>query len=174
MPFIKDEIGNKHGTLTVIGFSHTTQRGAYWKCLCDCGNTTIISGSFLRSGHTKSCGCSRKRSQQPVKHRQPKARMVPKSRDLTKENNPNWKGGRRIHRNGYVLLYVPEHPKSGKRGEVYEHMIVMEKMLGGPIPEGAEIHHCNGDPTDNRPYNLRLFNTKGEHSKYHRLQAKEA
>lgn len=28
-----------------------------WRCLCSCGNETVVYGSNLRSGHTKSCGC---------------------------------------------------------------------------------------------------------------------
>jgi hypothetical protein len=28
-----------------------------WECSCACGTTTIVSGSNLRGGHTKSCGC---------------------------------------------------------------------------------------------------------------------
>ena len=30
---------------------------AMWKCKCDCGQTVIVSGSDLRNGHTRSCGC---------------------------------------------------------------------------------------------------------------------
>lgn len=29
----------------------------YWKCLCDCGNSVIVSRSNLISKHTQSCGC---------------------------------------------------------------------------------------------------------------------
>lgn len=29
----------------------------YWKCLCDCGNITVVDSYSLRIGHTKSCGC---------------------------------------------------------------------------------------------------------------------
>lgn len=29
----------------------------YWRCKCDCGNETIVNGSLLRCGGTKSCGC---------------------------------------------------------------------------------------------------------------------
>lgn len=28
-----------------------------WLCLCDCGNTTVVKTSQLKSGKTKSCGC---------------------------------------------------------------------------------------------------------------------
>jgi hypothetical protein len=35
-----------------------TQSGQYkYKCLCDCGNIIIVAGGYLKSGHTKSCGC---------------------------------------------------------------------------------------------------------------------
>lgn len=34
----------------------------FWKCLCDCGNETIVSSSHLTSGHTKSCGCLLKKT----------------------------------------------------------------------------------------------------------------
>lgn len=31
-----------------------------WKCLCECGNETVVSTSGLRSGNTQSCGCYQK------------------------------------------------------------------------------------------------------------------
>jgi len=34
---------------------------AYWDCLCDCGNISRVSGSHLRGGFAKSCGCARDR-----------------------------------------------------------------------------------------------------------------
>ena len=58
MSKFKDETGNKYNMLTVVGLSHKTDKGkAYWKCLCDCGNETIVSGGNLRDGSVKSCGC---------------------------------------------------------------------------------------------------------------------
>lgn len=31
-----------------------------WKCICNCGNETIVDTNSLISGHTKSCGCLQK------------------------------------------------------------------------------------------------------------------
>ena len=50
----------KCNRLTVVSRAPNKNTRAYWNCLCDCGNTAIISGKGLRSGQTKSCGCLRK------------------------------------------------------------------------------------------------------------------
>lgn len=48
----------KFGLLTAIKPSgYTKNRCQKWECKCDCGNTTVINGVYLRSGETKSCGC---------------------------------------------------------------------------------------------------------------------
>ena len=56
--------GQKFGRLTVIEkipWNDTpTKSEARWLCKCDCGNTTTVLGSSLRSGQTKSCGCLQK------------------------------------------------------------------------------------------------------------------
>jgi hypothetical protein len=57
-----DEIGNRHGRLIVISAYNTKRRGAYWECICDCGNKFIAGGAGMRAGRTKSCGCSYKRA----------------------------------------------------------------------------------------------------------------
>lgn len=61
---MKNEVGNRYGKLTVIEFSHVAGReggkNAYWLCACDCGFTTIVKGTYLRKGHTTSCGCAKK------------------------------------------------------------------------------------------------------------------
>lgn len=33
-----------------------------WNCVCDCGNKSLVLSSYLRSGHTRSCGCLRLKS----------------------------------------------------------------------------------------------------------------
>jgi len=53
----KDISGQRFGRLTIVAFDRTENRRAFWRCLCDCGNMTIVIGKDLRSGHTVSCGC---------------------------------------------------------------------------------------------------------------------
>lgn len=36
---------------------------SYWLCQCDCGTICSVAGTHLKTGHTKSCGCYRKRKQ---------------------------------------------------------------------------------------------------------------
>ena len=50
----KDIINQRYGRLTVTKYigNHL------WKCKCDCGNIINVHGYSLRSGNTKSCGCS--------------------------------------------------------------------------------------------------------------------
>lgn len=55
-----DMIGQKCGRLTVTSREENKNKRAYWNCLCECGNTTIVEGKRLRNGHTQSCGCIRK------------------------------------------------------------------------------------------------------------------
>lgn len=45
--------------LTVIEFAYTKRKRRYYKCLCSCGNYTVVSASRLKAKHTKSCGCER-------------------------------------------------------------------------------------------------------------------
>ena len=55
---LKDLSGKRFGRLTVLCQDHTDNyRKIYWKCLCDCGNISIVRGNALTTGNTQSCGC---------------------------------------------------------------------------------------------------------------------
>jgi len=53
----KDEVGKRYTRLMVLSRAVSGKRGAHFHCLCDCGNLTVKSGSALRRGKVKSCGC---------------------------------------------------------------------------------------------------------------------
>ena len=56
----KNEINNIYGKLTVIKEGPTKNGRKYWICQCECGNTIVTQGTFLRLGKTTSCGCNQK------------------------------------------------------------------------------------------------------------------
>lgn len=108
-------------------------RGPLWKCLCDCGNTTLATGTDLRRGRHKSCGCYR-------------GGATANSRI------------EKIVQDGYVFIWMPEHPRANKRsGRIREHIVVMEKILGRYLLPDEEVHHKNAIRGDNRPENLELW-----------------
>ena len=51
--------GLRYGRLTVIERDENKGKIAAWRCICDCGNETIVRGDHLRSGVSQSCGCLR-------------------------------------------------------------------------------------------------------------------
>jgi hypothetical protein len=76
--------------------------------------------------------------------------------------NPAWKGGRSLLKDGkssYVSVWT------GNKNRRQEHMLVMEKKLGRKLASHERVHHLNGNSTDNRLENLRLFATQSEHIK---------
>lgn len=74
--------------------------------------------------------------------------------------HPSWKGGKSLNGGGYVRVAAPGHPKANGSGQyVPEHRLVMEKRLGRYLISGENVHHVNGDRTDNRLENLELWST---------------
>jgi hypothetical protein len=65
----KNLTGSIFGKLTVLSLSER-KRDSTYSCLCECGNSIVVAGSLLRTGHKPSCGCltSFLRSQNATKH----------------------------------------------------------------------------------------------------------
>lgn len=56
----KDLRGQKFGRLTVlyrVKSQGNNPNVAYWKCICECKNTTVVRSDSLRNGTIRSCGC---------------------------------------------------------------------------------------------------------------------
>ena len=62
----------------------------------------------------------------------------------------------------YIML-----KKNGKC--IREHRYIMQKKLGRKLLQNEDVHHINGDGTDNRLKNLQIF-IHGEHTIYHKKQ----
>ena len=60
---LPDRRGVRFGKLLVLDVAFKDPSyGTSWKCLCDCGNETIVRNCHLVAKHTTSCGCRGKSS----------------------------------------------------------------------------------------------------------------
>jgi hypothetical protein len=63
-------LGKVFGRLTVIGTTpdRSASGNIVWSCQCECGNSVLVPGVYLRNGNTRSCGCLRKENFNNRKH----------------------------------------------------------------------------------------------------------
>lgn len=90
----------------------------------------------------------------------------------TREENPNWRGGRLKTTDGYVIIRVGiEHHLADVRGYAYEHRLVAEKKLGRRLNPGEVVHHSNGIKDDNSAGNIQVFPSNAFHLSKHRKRS---
>lgn len=87
-------------------------------------------------------------------------RLLSKARP---HRNAFWRGGYTVDDQGYILVKMPEHPQTDAGGYVRQHRLVMEQELGRYLLPTEVVDHRNADTSDNRPENLRVFQSNGEH-----------
>ena len=154
-----DMVGMKFGKLTVIERRGSDKSRACWLCMCECGNTCIVKGKYLRNGDTKSCGCivvenakqnavkNIKRNNiyikddvLHIKFHNSKKEFICDASDYGKVVSTTW----HVTKYGYA------------RGNINGKMIFFhDYIMGISLEDGLFCDHINGDRLDNRKCNLR-------------------
>jgi hypothetical protein len=96
-----------------------------------------------RHGYCK-CGCGEKTKISPETNNA-KGWVKGEPRKYVNHHNvtaggdhaPNWKGGKRKHQAGYVIV------STGINTKEFEHRINAKAQNGGELPDGAIVHHLN-------------------------------
>lgn len=145
MANFKDITGQRFGRLVV---SHRTQNNkngfACWVCVCDCGNTTIVNGSLLRMGNTKSCGCLSKEHGIKIGKARKKENRDSKLFDVWRQmkqrcQNPNHKAY--VHYGGRGITVCDEWKNS--------YDVFYEWSMANGYDETAPRGQCTIDRIDN-------------------------
>lgn len=147
-----DITGQRFGKLTAIDYINNGR----WKCKCDCGNEKIISGTDLRKGSTKSCGCLCKEDRK--KHGHARKRDVSKTYRIwsnmkTRCSNPKHIWYKNYGGRGIIVC---------ERWQIFENFL--EDM--GECPKGYQIDRLNNNgnyepgnckyiPLENQAFNRR-------------------
>ena len=96
-----DIIGKRFNQLTVLAFDGIKDQRKQYRCRCDCGNITVTYPRYLKSGHTKSCGCIKKHNNR--KHGMSQTKLYYRYHNMKdrcyKSSHPGYKdyGGRGIY-----------------------------------------------------------------------------
>jgi len=132
-PLVKDMAGQVFGKLTVLEWAGTDHRRyALWSCECECGNIVVLPGGDLRSGNTKSCGCTQSMPSVPM--------SLPDAFDarvIRTDGDACWGWRGSFMTNGYTRISQAD---GDKRITILGHRLSYEIHVG-PIPDGLVIDH---------------------------------
>ena len=88
------------------------------------------------------------------------------NRGRRKRSDYEFGGHEKKRQDGYIKVYVPDHPHARADGYVLKHILVIEREIGRYLEKDEVVHHINHIRDDNRLENLRLMN-KREHISMH-------
>ncbi len=131
-------LGKRFGKLIVIFFSKKDRSHSYWKCLCDCGATKIVTSNNLKRGRSTSCGCKRKEtlSRISLTHGKSKSKIY-----LV------WHA---MHNRCYLKNHLHYHNYGNRGIKVHERWHIFENFYTdmGDCPQGLTLERID----NNGPY----------------------
>lgn len=84
------------------------------------------------------------------------------------EKHPNFKTGKTIASNGYILVFVGvKHHLANSIGYAYEHRIIAENKIKRLLKKGEQVHHIDGNKKNNSPENLQVVKSFSIHRHLH-------
>lgn len=159
-------VGQKFGRLTVIKRLEDKIENGKWVirrpqflCQCECGNTRIVLGRFLKSGDVKSCGCL-KRDKTIERN---KAGQKHNIYDMSNEYGIGWNEDKtfsfKFDKEDYDKIkdiYWNNHKGYAIGGNNESTHWAMHRIIMNIDDPKIEVDHINHDTSDNRKCNLRL------------------
>lgn len=133
-------IGMKFGRLTVLELVGTNKwRDNRYRCICDCGKIHAASGSNLRRGHIKSCGCFRRE--------ETRARFTKHGQCINRKYTPTYKSWNSMTARCLIKNRPDYHYYGGRGITVCEHWLKFENFLAdmGERPQGTSIDRIDND-----------------------------
>lgn len=146
-----DLTNHRFGRLVAIENVGTVPgEGCLWRCICDCGNETVVSARTLRSNNTQSCGCLNRdriiaRTKKRWKDPKQRAHMLEM---LSGANHPNWRGGRGRK---YPKEFYAVRPVIRDRDAYRCFICNRTEQENG---QGMSVHHIDGNEFNNSEFNL--------------------
>lgn len=77
-----------------------------------------------------------------------------------------------IHPDGYTCVYSVDniHVQDKDYGYILKHILILETLLHRKLNENEEVHHIDYDKTNDSVYNLIIFQSHGDHTRFHKKQ----
>ncbi len=144
--FCSKKCRGKWQSINAIGKNSSNYRGGKSICI-DCGDKLAYRYSYRDTKRCRKC--------------------YHKLLKTNPEISPNWKGGKRVDKSGYILIYQPSHPYASGNC-VREHRLIIEKHLNRYLSKSEVVHHIDGNKSNNVLTNLKLCKSQKEHRKLHK------
>lgn len=153
MAQIAEEVGCSAATI----LNHLRRLGVETRSAADYPATDAVRDAWVEIGRS---GKGRRRTAAQ------KDAISKANRGKRKRSDYEFGGHEKKRRDGYIAVYVPDHPNCNREGYVMKHHLVMEREIGRKLLPGEVVHHKNRIRDDNRIENLQLM-TASEHMSMH-------